>query len=147
MKKLAIILALALALCLTTSALAETVFQERVSSALILDQIVSDLEMAEMYAQPISNNTFSRSRVNIMSIYAMMADVYAWMHEYEKVIEFVEKINSLSKSKPYWKMLTLSSGASQTTFSSQWRAIFKSNNWDLGSGEYTVYCTNGTITT
>lgn len=104
--------------------LAETVFQERVSSALILDQIVSDLEMAEMYAQPISNNIFSRSRVNIMSIYAMMADVYAWMHEYEKVIEVVEKINSLSKSKPYWKMLTLASGASQTTFSSQWRAIF-----------------------
>lgn len=104
--------------------LAETVFKERISSDVILGQIVSDLETAEMYAQPVSNGTFSRSRVNIMTIYALMADVYAWMHEYDKVIEVVEKINSLAKSKPYWKLLTLSSGASQATFSSQWRAIF-----------------------
>lgn len=104
--------------------LAETVFKERISSDVIIGQIVSDLETAEMYAQPVSNGTFSRSRVNIMTIYALMADVYAWMHEYDKVIEVVEKINSLAKSKPYWKLLTLSSGASQATFSSQWRAIF-----------------------
>ena len=104
--------------------LVETVFKERTSSDVLLNQIVSDLEAAEMYAQPITGKTFSRSRVNIMAIYAMMADVYAWMHDYGKVIEVVEKINSLIKSKPYWKLLTLSSGASQATFSTQWRAIF-----------------------
>ena len=102
----------------------ETAFKERTSSEVLLNQIVSDLETAEMYAQPISSETFSRSRVNIMAIYAMMADVYAWMHEYGKVSEVVEKINLLAKSKPYWKLLTLSSGSSQSTFSSQWRAIF-----------------------
>ena len=36
----------------------------------------------------------------------------------------MEKVNSLTKSKPYWQLLTLTSGASQNTFSTQWRAIF-----------------------
>lgn len=100
------------------------VFKERTSASTILGYIISDLEKAEMYAQPVSNNTFSRSRMNIMSIYAIMADVYAWMHEYDMVIGVMEKVNSLTKSKPYWQLLTLTSGASQNTFSTQWRSIF-----------------------
>ena len=103
---------------------AGNVFKERTSATKILGQIISDLEMAEMYAQPVSNGTFSRSRINIMSVYAIMADVYAWMHEYDKVIGVMEKVNSLIKSKSYWQLMTLSSGASQSTFSTQWRAIF-----------------------
>lgn len=107
------------------------VFKERTSAQIILRQIVSDLEMAEMYAQPITNSKFSRSRINIMSIYAIMVDVYAWMHEYGKVIGVMEKVNSLTKSKSYWQTMTLSAGAGQNTFSSQWRAIFAKFDRDL----------------
>lgn len=102
----------------------ENVFKGRTSVSTILEHIISDLETAEMYAQPISNNAFSRSRINIMSIYAIMTDVYAWMHEYDKVIGVMEKVNALTRSKSYWQTMTLTSGTSQSAFSTQWRAIF-----------------------
>ena len=100
------------------------VFKKRTPAATILNQIISDLEMAELYAQPVSNAAFSRSNINIMCIYAIMADVYAWMHEYYKVIGVMDKVNYLMKSKSYWQPLTLASGSGQSAFSTQWRAIF-----------------------
>ena len=103
---------------------ADKVFRPRTKAETILGQILSDLENAEMYAQPISNGSFSRSRINVMAIYAIMADVYAWMHEYDKVIGVMDKVNSLIKSKKYWQTMTLSPGISQTAFSAEWRAIF-----------------------
>ena len=110
---------------------AGSVFKERTSATKILGQIISDLEMAEMYAQPITNGTFSRSRINIMSIYAIMADVYAWMHEYDKVIGIMEKVNSLANSRGYWQTLSFPSGTTQAAFATQWRAIF--SKFDRGN--------------
>lgn len=102
----------------------DKVFKERIPASKILEQIVSDLETAEMFALPVSESEFSRSRINIMSIYAIMADVYAWLHEYDKVIGVMEKVNLLADSKSYWQVMTLPSGAGQDAFSTQWRAIF-----------------------
>lgn len=105
----------------------QNVYRPRTSTELLLQQIENDLELAEMYAQPITNAKFKRSRINIMSIYAIMADVYSWRHEYDKVLALMEKVYTLapeSSNNAYWKTLTVSPSADQSTFTSNWKAIF-----------------------
>jgi len=104
-----------------------SVFRERTSSGILLKQIVSDLESAETYAQNVTSAAFKRSRLNIMGIYAVMADVYAWTHDYDKVIGVMDKVYALApegNSASKWKTLTLTSGVSQSTFNTSWRNIF-----------------------
>lgn len=105
----------------------EEVYRARTSSEVLLQQIEADLSSAELYAQPVTSSSFKRSRINMMSIYAIMADVYAWRHEYEKVIAVMDKVYALapeSSSTAYWKTLSVSQGASQATFNNSFRAIF-----------------------
>lgn len=106
---------------------ADSIFRERTSSGEILLQIVSDLETAETYAQSITSTSFKRNRINIMGIYAIMADVYAWMHEYDKVISVMDKVYALApegSSNAMWKTLQLTPGSSQSSFNTDWRNIF-----------------------
>ena len=105
----------------------QEVFRERTAADVLLRQVISDLESAELYAQPITNASFKRSRINLMGIYAIMADVYAWMHEYDKVLSVTDKIDVLApetSSSAYWKLLQLSQSASQDMFTENWKAIF-----------------------
>ncbi len=105
----------------------DEVYKSRTSSETILQQIESDLASAELFSQTLTSASFKRSRINIMAIYAIMADVYAWRHEYEKVIGVMDKVYALapeSSSASYWKTLSVSQGASQTTFNNSFRAIF-----------------------
>lgn len=104
-----------------------SVFRERTDSKIILGQIVSDLEAAETYAQAVTTAAFKRSRINIMGIYAIMADVYAWMHRYDKVIGIMDKVYALApegSSSSKWKTLTMAPGTSQSSFNTAWRNIF-----------------------
>lgn len=105
----------------------EEVFRERVAVNTLLQQMISDLESAELYAQPVTSASFKRSRINIMGVYAILADVYAWMHEYDKVLSVAEKIDRLApaaSASAYWKLFELSSAASQDLFTESWKAIF-----------------------
>lgn len=106
---------------------AEEVYRPRTSSEILLRQIEADLTSAELYAQPVTSPSFKRSRITMMAIYSIMADVYAWCHEYEKVIAVMDKVYALapeSSASSYWKTLSVSQGASQATFNSAFRAIF-----------------------
>lgn len=105
----------------------DEIYRERTSSEILLQQIESDLEAAELYAQPVTNAKFKRSRLNIMGIYAIMADVYSWRHKYDKVLTLMEKVYALapeSSENSYWKTLSVLPSASQSSFSSSWKAIF-----------------------
>ena len=103
------------------------IFRPRTDKDIILRQVVSDLEAAELYAQPVSGTDFKRSRINIMGIYAIMADVYAWMHDYDKVLAVMDKVDALApaaSTSSAWKVLDIPSGASQATFTNSWKEIF-----------------------
>ncbi len=102
----------------------EEIYRERTDKNVLLNQIVSDLEMAETYAQPLNSADFKRTRVNIMTVYALMMDAYAWMHQYDKVTAVMEKVNALAASKGYWKTFTIASDATQESFTKEWQAIF-----------------------
>ena len=106
---------------------ASNVFRERTSAETLLKQVVSDLEAAELYSQPVSDASFKRSRFNRMGVYAIMADVYAWMHEYDKVLSVMDKIDVLAppaSSSAYWKLFDISPSASQGAFTDNWKSIF-----------------------
>ena len=106
---------------------ASEVFRERTSKDILLRQIETDLESAETYAQPVTGDAFKRSRINIMGVYAIMTDVYAWIHDYDKVLSVAEKIDALAppaSDSARWKLLDIVPGASQDVFTDQWKAIF-----------------------
>lgn len=105
----------------------EEVFKERTDVSLVMEQIKSDLKQAEIYAQPVKNEKVDRSRVNVMTVYAIMADVYAWLHEYDNVISVMDKVYALAPkgdSKTYWKTLDVPVSASQESFTEAWQDIF-----------------------
>ena len=105
----------------------DEVFRERTSKDVLLRQVLSDLEDAETYAQPVSGDSFKRSRINIMGVYAIMTDVYAWMHDYDKVLAVAEKIDALAppgSTTARWQLLDIVPGASQDVFTARWKGIF-----------------------
>lgn len=109
---------------------AETVYRSREDQGVILSQIVNDLQAAEQYAQPVpTGSTFKRSRHNLMSVYAIMMDVYAWMHDYEKVVDIMEnKVRPLMVSNPGWELVQIPQGATQAQFQTAWWAITRKFN-------------------
>jgi tetratricopeptide (TPR) repeat protein len=69
----------------------------------VLDQIISDLEYAETIAvskeniddntsQFMSDLTLFKGRANKYSIQAVLADVYLWKEDYQKCIEYCDKL-------------------------------------------------------
>lgn len=105
----------------------DNIYRERSDKELILDQIAADLELAEMYAQPVTSGSFKRTRINQMAVYALMADVYAWRHQYDKVLAVMEKVYRLApetSSNAYWQTLELSPNVSQEEFTEAWQEIF-----------------------
>ncbi len=106
---------------------ASSIFRPRTGKDEIMEHIISDLETAETYAQPVTSAGFKRSRINMMGIYAIMTDVYAWLHEYDKVISIMDKVYLLApetSADSWWKTLDIPADASQEEFSQAWRAIF-----------------------
>lgn len=104
----------------------DDVFRERQPVSDVFTQILNDLENAELNAQPVSGDV-KRTRANIMTVYALMADVYSWLHEYDKVISVMEKVYKISpesSTSSLWRLQSISSTATQSTFTSSWKSIF-----------------------
>ncbi|MBN1184586.1 MAG: RagB/SusD family nutrient uptake outer membrane protein [Bacteroidales bacterium] len=78
-------------------------YVEKSDEAVVLDQIISDLEYAESIAiskenidenttQFISDLTLFKGRANKYSIQTLLADVYLWKEDYQKCIEYCDKV-------------------------------------------------------
>jgi hypothetical protein len=76
---------------------------EESDESVVLDQIISDLEYAETIAiskenidentsQFLSDLTLFKGRANKYSIQALLADVYLWKEDYQKCIEYCDKV-------------------------------------------------------
>ena len=74
-------------------------YVEKSDEAVVLDQIISDLEYAETIAvskeniddntsQFLSDLTLFKGRANKYSIQTLLADVYLWKEDYQKCIEY-----------------------------------------------------------
>lgn len=63
----------------------------------VLDFIINDLKIAETIAydlQNINDPGAFKGRANVFSIRALLADIYLWMEQYDKCLEYCEKIIS-----------------------------------------------------
>jgi hypothetical protein len=61
----------------------------------VLDFLINDLKYAETIAydmQNINDPVIFRGRANLFSIRALMADIYLWLEQYYKCLEYCEKI-------------------------------------------------------
>jgi hypothetical protein len=61
----------------------------------VLDFLINDLKDAETIAydlQNINDPVIFRGRANLFSIQALMADIYLWREQYDKCLEYCEKI-------------------------------------------------------
>jgi hypothetical protein len=78
-------------------------YVEESDEAVVLDQIISDLEYAETIANSMENIdentskfmsdlTLFKGRANKYSIQTLMADVYLWKEDYQKCIEYCNKV-------------------------------------------------------
>jgi hypothetical protein len=78
-------------------------YVEESDEAVVLDQIISDLEYAETIAvskENIDDNTSKfmsdltlfKGRANKYSIQALLADIYLWKEDYQKCIEYCDKV-------------------------------------------------------
>jgi hypothetical protein len=76
---------------------------EESDEAVVLNQIISDLEYAETIAiskenidentsKFMSDLTLFKGRANIYSIQTLMADIYLWKEDYQKCIEYCDKV-------------------------------------------------------
>ncbi|UEG54996.1 RagB/SusD family nutrient uptake outer membrane protein [Mucilaginibacter daejeonensis] len=64
----------------------------------VLKQIVADLKLAETYATTTyGDNASDKGRVTIYTVYAMEADVYLWMDNYNECIAATDKIINSNK--------------------------------------------------
>lgn len=99
------------------------IYRERVSKDVILNQVIlPDLEKAYYGIDKTRGATGSkRTRINVATVCALLMDVYAWMHNYEMVIQvFEERVNKLGVSN--WRYLVADGGSG--TYSSDWRKMF-----------------------
>ena len=78
-------------------------YVEESDEAVVLDQIISDLEYAETIANSMENIdentskfmsdlTLFKGRANKYSIQTLMADVYLWKEDYQKCIDYCNKV-------------------------------------------------------
>lgn len=78
-------------------------YVEESDEAVVLDQIISDLEYAETIAYSMENIdentsefmsdlTLFKGRANKYSIQTLMADVYLWKEDYQKCIDYCNKV-------------------------------------------------------
>lgn len=97
--------------------ISQGIYRERTDKNRIFQEIIlPDLEKAYYL---IDKNATKRTRANVATVCVLMMDVYAWLHEYEKVVAVKEeKVDLLSKSR--WGLSALE----PTTFEKDWRAMF-----------------------
>lgn len=99
------------------------IYRERVSKEVILNQVIlADLEKAYYNIDKSRGATKSkRTRINAATVCALLMDVYAWMNNYEMVIQvFEERVNKLDQSN--WRYLVAEGGS--TTYATDWRKMF-----------------------
>lgn len=104
------------------------IYRSRTSKDIILNQILDDLQQAELYIRPVKTLSFKRTRITPMAIYAIMMDVYAWMHNYEMVDRVMtEKVRVLApenSTSAYWQLLAVEPTATAEKFKEDWTSIF-----------------------
>lgn len=99
----------------------ETCIKERTDKNIILDEIVKDIQMAEELL-PVPSSSVSRIHLNLAAAYAVEMDVYAWRHEYTKVIDVYEnKVLKLPASVFAFKEFTATEVSD--AWITEWRKI------------------------
>ncbi|MEA4935299.1 MAG: RagB/SusD family nutrient uptake outer membrane protein [Paludibacter sp.] len=92
-------------------------YRERTDKDYILENVILvDLEKAYLL---IDRTSVKRTRVNVATICALLMDVNAWMHRYERVITIMNERANLLRSTD-WNLITTTAN----TFKSDWRGIF-----------------------
>ena len=96
------------------------------SQAIILDQVRKDIDSAFVKADIAGTlsgtRTVSKSKFSAGALYALATDYYMWMHEYQKALDYSEKINffmnntdmALNDINEYPKLFTPTDAISQT---------------------------------
>lgn len=87
-----------------------------VKGRIINDIIIGDLQIAES----MINKTATRNRVNVMLVYALMMDVYAWVNNYD-MVEKIMKEKVLIQNASNWGLEPMGTAAE---FNSKWRNLF-----------------------
>jgi starch-binding outer membrane protein, SusD/RagB family len=92
-------------------------YRARTDKDYILENVILvDLEKAYLL---IDRTSVKRTRINVATICAMLMDVNAWMHRYERVVTIMkERGNLLNTSN--WNLIATSA----STFKADWRGIF-----------------------
>ncbi len=63
------------------------------SADVVLDQLVVDLLKAEEYARTIySKEYYNKGRISKIAVQALLADVYLWKGDYDKCIQYCQKV-------------------------------------------------------
>jgi hypothetical protein len=93
-------------------------YRKRTDKDYILENIILvDLEKAALLTD---RTAAGRNYINIAVVYALLMDVNAWMHRYERVITIMnERVTALKSTE--WNLITTSGAAA---FKSDWRAVF-----------------------
>ncbi len=111
----------------------ETCLRERMDKNLVLANIIDDIETAQGLL-PVPSSSVSRIHLNLAAAYAAEMDVYAWKHEYSKVIEIFEN-----------KVLKLPSAAfafkdfKATEVSDEWITEWRKIVWDDFSDKEVIF--------
>lgn len=92
-------------------------YRPRTDKNFILENIILvDLEKAYLM---IDRTSVKRTRINMATICAMLMDVNAWMHRYERVVTIMnERVNGLNANN--WNLIA----TTPTNFRNDWRGIF-----------------------
>jgi len=116
---------------------------EESDEAVVLDQIISDLEYAETIAvskeniddntsQFMSDLTLFKGRANKYSIQTLLADVYLWKEDYQKCIEYCDKVigsNLYSlENETDWFKIYVPGNSKESIFEVQYSEAYKETN-------------------
>lgn len=63
------------------------------SHDIVMQQVLDDLLLAEAYAvKEFHEDTYTKGRITQIAVWSMLADVYLWMENYDKCIEYCDKV-------------------------------------------------------
>ena len=118
-------------------------YVEESDEAVVLDQIISDLEYAEAIAiskenidentsQFMSDLTLFKGRANKYSIQALMADVYLWKEDYQKCIDYCNKVIDSKlfslENETDWFKIYVPGNSKESIFEVQFSETYKETN-------------------
>ena len=118
-------------------------YVEESDEAVVLDQIISDLEYAETIAISMENIdentskfiydlTLFKGRANKYSIQALLADVYLWKEDYQKCIDYCNKVIDSKlfslETEADWFKLYVPGNSKESIFEVQYSEANKETN-------------------